>query len=240
MVLQEFKRKVKFFLKDIKRNLRLRGTTEEVFTRIYKRNRWRSKESRSGSGSELIYTTNLRNHLPELLKYYHVNRLLDAPCGDFNWMRHVIPSLDIEYFGGDIVNDLVKENQLKFGGEENVTFIQIDICNDPLPVADMMIVRDCLFHLSFVDIYHFFENFCSSDIGLLLTTTHLLSSGLNCDIKTGDYRPIYLFSSPFCFPPEPLRRIKDWVPPHPPREMCLFSKDQVSLVRKAMKIHLGL
>ena len=220
--------------------MRFRGTAEEVFTRIYKRNRWRSKESRSGQGSELIYTTNLRNHLPEILKNYHVYRLLDAPCGDFNWMHHVIPNLDVEYIGGDIVNDLVKENQLKFGGGKNVEFIQIDIRNDPLPVADLMIVRDCLFHLSFVDIYQFFENFCRSEIRLLLTTTHLPSSGLNSDIKTGDYRQIFLFSSPFCFPPEPLRRIVDWIPPYPPREMCLFTKEQVRLVRNSMKINLGL
>ena len=224
-------------VRTFRRNQRLRGSSEDVFTRIYQRKLWRGKESRSGRGSELSYTKNLRRELPGLVKQYEVARFLDAPCGDFNWMQHVVPGLGVEYVGGDIVKDLVERNQRKFGGPD-VSFRHMDVTCDPLPAADLMMVRDCLFHLCYSDIYRFLQNFCRSDIRLLLTTTHNPSDGENCDIKSGDFRHIHIFSPPFCFP-QPLHQIDDWVPPDPARKMCLFSAGQVAFARSAMKQTLG-
>ncbi len=221
-----------------KKRFRLRGTNEEVFTRIYNRKIWSGKETRSGIGSELTYTVSLRQQLPRLLKRYHVARILDAPCGDFNWMQHVVPELGIEYIGGDIVKEIVVRNQREFGGK-GVSFHHLDIVRDPLPASDLMMVRDCLFHFSYSDIYGFIENFCRSDVGLLLTTTHLPDDGENKDIVTGDWRFIHLFSPPYCFPQPPLQRVSDWVPPFPKREMCLFTKPQTEVARQAMKRFLG-
>ena len=218
--------------------LRLRGSSQNVFSRIYRKGGWGSKESSSGQGSELSYTANLRRELPALLKGYSVSRLLDAPCGDFNWMRHVVPGLGIEYIGGDIVEALVRRNQREFGAV-GVAFHHMDISSDPMPAADLMMVRDCLFHLSYSDIHRFLENFHRSGIGLLLTTTHLPPDGENSDIRTGDWRKIYLFAPPFCFPQEPLRRIEDWVPPHHRREMCLFTREQAAIALEAMSRNLG-
>ncbi|MCY4208388.1 MAG: hypothetical protein OXD29_10625 [Roseovarius sp.] len=99
-----------------KNRWRYRGSAEEVFTRIYKRNLWNSKESRSGPGSELQATKNLRHALPGLIKQYSVDRFLDVPCGDFNWMQHVLPGLHVDYIGGDIVAPLIMNNQNKWGG----------------------------------------------------------------------------------------------------------------------------
>ena len=219
-----------------KKSLKLRGTNEEIFTRQYKfsSRRWRLKETRCGVGSEISYTEGLREELPNLLKQYGITHVLDAPCGDFNWMQHVVPDLGVEYVGGDIVKEIVVRNQSRFGAE-GVSFRHLDIINDPLPATEFMIVRDCLFHFSYRDVYGFLENFCRSDIGLLLTTTHLPDDGENRDIRTGDGRLIHLFSPPFCFPQPPLERVRDWIPPHAEREMCLFNKPQVEAARKKMK-----
>ena len=223
----------------IKKRLRLRGTNEERFTRIYQRNSWGSRESRSGTGSELSTTVNLRLQLPMLLKSYGVTRILDAPCGDFNWMQHLVPvlaDLGVEYIGGDIVKEIAESNQQRFGAK-GVSFLNMDITRDSLPAVDLMMVRDCLIHLSFRDIHRFVENFCQSEIKLLLTTTVLPDDGENHDILTGDWRPIHLFSHPFNFPNDPLERIRDWEPPHPPdlrREMCMFTRSHVLLAREAM------
>ncbi len=239
MALRWLRDRTRPFRRKMQKKLQLRGSSEEVFSRIYRRNFWGSRESVSGSGSEISYTANLRRELPALLKDYGVSRFLDAPCGDFNWMSHVVPGLSIEYIGGDIVKGLVRRNRRKFGAA-NVQFRHMDITRDPLPAADLMMVRDCLFHLSYNDIYRFLENFRRSGIGLLLTTTHLPLDGDNSDIRTGDYRTIHLFASPFCFPQEPLRRIEDWIPPHPQREMCLFTQDQATVALEAMKCNLEL
>ena len=220
--------------KRLKKRLMYRGTHEEVFTRLYKRNVWGSKESVSGPGSELSYTECLRRQLPQLLRQYCVSRVLDAPCGDFNWMRHVVPDLGIEYIGGDIVKEIVVRNQQEFG-TNGVSFRQLDIVRDPLPASELMMVRDCLIHLSYREIYGFLVNFCQSNTGLLLTTTHLPDDGENSDIQTGDVRSIHLFSPPFCFPQPPLQRLNDWIPPHQEREMCLFTKSQAEVARQAMK-----
>ena len=209
-------------------------TSEQIFTEIYEHNGWGGEESRSGLGSELSYTEELRHKLPILLTQFGVTRILDAPCGDFNWMQHVVPRLGIEYIGGDIVKDMVVRNQQRFG-TSRISFRHLDIVKDPLPASDLMMVRDCLFHLSHDDIFTFLENFCSSDIDLLLTTTHLPADGDNYDVSTGGFRFIHLFSPPFFFPHPPLFRIEDWVPPYPEREMCLFSKPQVEVAREAMK-----
>ncbi len=224
MIVKLVRDRTRRFRRRVRKNLMLRGSREEVFSRIYRRNSWGSRESRSGQGSEVHYTENLRLELPNLIEAFRVAHVLDAPCGDFNWMRHVISGLNVNYVGGDIVKALVRRNN-EIYGSETISFRHMDITRDPLPASDLMIVRDCLFHFSYKDICLFLENFCRANIDLLLTTTHL-GPGENSDIRTGDWRMIYLFDSPFCFPGEPLRRIADYVPPHPPRELCLFTKAQ--------------
>jgi hypothetical protein len=53
--------------------------------------------------------------LPLLIEDIRVRSLLDAPCGDFNWMRHVKLRLR-EYIGVDVLSQLVARNQQNFGG----------------------------------------------------------------------------------------------------------------------------
>lgn len=201
---------------------------EAKFTHIYQSNYWSSKESASGEGSTLAYTANLRARLPDLFEQYSVRSVFDAPCGDFNWMRHVVGETGVEYIGGDIVLPLINSLNEKYR-IPNVRFIHIDLTRPAaFPTADLMICRDCLFHLSNDDIRRVLENFVSSQISYLLTTTHKNSGHFaNRDIPTGDFRFIDLFSAPYCFPGDALARIDDWHPPHPEREMCLWSRDQV-------------
>ena len=211
----------------------LRGSTEDRFTKIYNDNIWLSDESRSGEGSELEFTQNLRTHLPRLFQTYQIKTFLDAPCGDFNWMRHVVKDTGITYIGGDIVKEMVaKLNETD--SDARVSFQHLNIIQDALPAADMMMVRECLFHFSYRDTYLFLENFCRHDIPYLLTTTHQPGSFENMDIQTGDYRLINLFQAPYGFPDAPLEQIEDYIPPHAAREMCLFTRDQVIAARDVM------
>jgi hypothetical protein len=74
-------------VKDSCRALFLRRDAEVVFSEIYERNLWNDPESVSGRGSTLRRTTIIRRELPALLIDVGAKSLLDAPCGDFNWMR---------------------------------------------------------------------------------------------------------------------------------------------------------
>lgn len=216
----------------------MQGTPEERFTRIYESRAWSSKESLSGTGSEYQYTAKLRAAMPNLFDMFGIKTILDAPCGDFNWMRHVVLQTHIRYIGGDIVKSLISENNRQYGADD-VTFLHLDITSGELPKADMMMVRDCLFHLSYADNLAFLENFTTSGIPYLFTTTHKPRADFsNRDIATGDFRFIDLFASPFHFSPNPHFRVDDFPDGHHPREMCLFDREQVKAVAEAMRRNL--
>jgi len=167
-----------------------------VFNEIYHRNYWGSAESRSGPGSELKSTEKLREFLPRIWKKYNIKTVLDAPCGDYNWMR-AVDKTDIDYIGGDIVSDCVENNNKKYR-DGKVAFKVIDITKDELPKVDMVFCRDCLQHLSNEDVWKALKNFKKSGSSWLLTTSYPLTMK-NWDIQNGDYRPLNFLTVPFNF-----------------------------------------
>ncbi|HTR84577.1 MAG TPA: class I SAM-dependent methyltransferase [Reyranella sp.] len=209
---------------------RVRGldSAEDRFTAIYRINYWGNAESVSGGSSTLESTANLREGLPRLFEAFSVKSIFDAPCGDFNWMRHVLEGRDLDYVGGDIVKPLIDRNNARFANRR-VRFIQVDITRDDFPAVDLMICRDCLFHLSYADTIAALRNIVRANIPYLLTTTHM-NDGLlrNSDIRTGDYREIDLFQAPYSFPKDALFRIGEDPKRLRVREMCLWDKRQVA------------
>ena len=198
----------------------------EVFTGIYHRNIWKNRESASGHGSTLEYTKNVRAALPLIFEKLKIASIVDAPCGDFNWMRSV-PLQGVHYSGIDIVPSLIDQNNILYGSFD-ICFICADISRTTFPNADFLLCRDCLFHLSFADIRGFLQSFSRSKIKYLMTTTHKIPYLFrNYDIITGDFRAIDLFRPPFGFPRDVAFRVDDYLPPDPPREMCVWSAEQV-------------
>ena len=123
--------------------------------------------------------------------------LLDAPCGDFNWMQKV--NLDgIQYTGGDIVQTIIDQNNKKHKSDHH-HFKQLDLMSDNLGDADLLFCRDCLVHLSFADMYKILENVVDSNIKYIMTTTFPEQLS-NKDIVTGGWRPLNFNKPPFNFP----------------------------------------
>ena len=214
-----------------KKNVFSLSSIEERFSWIYQNNHWESNESGSGTGSTLIYTENIRKQIPILVSQYSIKKIFDAPCGDFHWMRHLLPELNVDYIGGDVVGSIIDPLNRKFH-DQRTSFIQIDLTKSIFPSADLMICRDCLFHLSYADARLLLENFINSDIKYLLTTTHkqkgIYRDFMNRDIQTGDFKLIDLFSSPYNFSDTPLVVIEDWLHPDPERQLCLWSRESVA------------
>ena len=175
---------------------------ERVFSRIHRHNLWGAKETVSGEGSTLARTAALRAQLPRLLKEIGAKSLLDAPCGDFNWMRQV-DLRGIDYTGVDIVSGIIQRNQELYGSPY-ITFAVVDITRGPLPRADVILCRDALDHLSLRRVRRAIANFKSSGSRYLLATTH--PSVQNTDIRNGQWRPLDLTKPPFSFS-QPLRTI---------------------------------
>lgn len=189
-----------------------------VFQRIHAENLWGDARSVSGSGSSPIGSAALRAQLPELFRAYGVRTVLDAPCGDFAWMCELVGHVD-RYTGLDIVPELVAGNAARYG-RSHVSFACADITADPLPVADLIICRDCFIHLPTRLIWRALENFCASGSRLVLLTSDA-NAGPYSDIAVGSFRPINLQAAPFCLP-EPLARIEENADG---RSLCLWDVD---------------
>lgn len=179
-------------------DLSLRMTSpEQVFTDIYRKNKWFGTDSVSGAGSDIVQTQRIMEAMPLLFHDLGVRSLLDVPCGDFFWMSKV--DLDgIDYLGGDIVADIVARNTAAHA-KPGVRFERIDLIRDALPKADVILVRDCLVHLSYENILRALRNISSSGSTYLLTTT--FPGRTNIDIPTGRWRPLDLEVPPFSLPP---------------------------------------
>lgn len=178
---------------------------EETFRKIYNTNHWSAKNSVSGAGSESSQTENLLIKLRSLIKKFGIKNLLDVPCGDFNWMKHLrVPELI--YTGGDILNEIINKNQTAYGSLKR-KFIHIDITSSRLPESDLLLCRDCLVHFSFDDIFKTLRNIKKYKIKYFLCTT-FPDCKMNEDIITGDWRPLNLCISPFFFP-EPVMLINE-------------------------------
>jgi SAM-dependent methyltransferase len=179
-----------------------------TFAPFYEENRWGDEESVSGPGSNLARTAKLRHELPSLLAEIKTRTLLDAPCGDFNWLQHTQLNVD-EYIGVDVVPELITRNQ-KLYANNQTRFAVLDLTRDKLPRADVILCRDCLIHFSYRHIAAAIRNFKRSGSTYLLTNSYPLWQA-NTNIRTGDFRPLNLALPPFNFPP-PLKQIDEKLP----------------------------
>lgn len=164
---------------------------KEVFEDIYQKKSW-SGESHSGPGSDLEQTRLVREGLGQVIDEYHVQSLLDVPCGDWFWMK----SMDLKgvtYVGGDIVEEIIRRNQQY--ASEQVSFQFLNLLEPGIPAHDLVFCRDCLVHFSYHDIYKALDNLKSSGSQYLLTTT--FPGRRNYNIITGNWRPIDLQAAPF-------------------------------------------
>ena len=210
--------------------LRKKQDLKKKFTLIFKFNYWSSTDSKSGTGSTIESTVNIRKNLDFVIKKFNIQKILDVPCGDFFWMRDFLKDQNVIYQGGDVVEELVLELKKNYEND-NKKFFNIDITKDRLPSADLLLCRDCFIHFSNEDIIKTLINFSESNINYFLVT-HTINDTLkkNEDIYTGEYRFIDLFSEPFnldqktltSFQDDPMKRqINDQ------KQMSLWTKSQI-------------
>ncbi|SHE55303.1 Methyltransferase domain-containing protein [Fodinibius roseus] len=175
-----------------------RLSMQDTFSEIHHKNHWKGEESLSGGGSSRDQTDILIKRLPKILREFNIDSMLDLPCGDFSWMKHLDLPPETSYIGADIVAELIADNKKKYAGGQR-RFTTLDITSDPLPEVDLLFCRDCLVHLSFADIRQALANIRSHEIPYLFTTTFPLCK-TNEDITTGDWRPLNLEAEPFDLP----------------------------------------
>jgi hypothetical protein len=129
--------------------------------------------------------------------------MIDLPCGDWNWMKEIDLS-NIEYYGFDIVEKLIKQNKQKYS---NINFKVKNGIKDDLPQVDLIMCRDLLQHLSIKEICNLLNNFIKSNSKYLLITRFDRCKE-NKDIEFDNYALRNLQLEPFNLP-EPLLVIED-------------------------------
>lgn len=195
---------------------------EERFAHTYSAHAW-GGSSPSGPGSSIHYTESLRTLLPTILRALKCRTLLDAPCGDLNWISNT--NLDgITYIGGDIVKILIDDLRSK---HPSWNLCVLDVTQQKLPDADFWLCRDIIFHLSNADIYRVLFNFIKSEIKYFATTHHP-QCGLteDCLSDPDSWRLVNLTGAPFHLP-QPLHTIWDAVDGFPPRWLAIWARDQI-------------
>ena len=196
----------------INKKILLTGNVKEVFDKIYIRNFWGSAESVSGPGSEALNTIKIRSKIISIIKKFRIKIIVDAPCGDFNYMKLInkkIKHKNIKYIGIDIVDKIIKINMKKYS-DKNIKFLSLNILDDPLPTCDLLICRDFLQHLSNQNILKFKKRLMNINFKYLLITSHQSKIFIeNQDIADGDFRHTNLLGAPLNFP-KPVMRIKDY------------------------------
>jgi hypothetical protein len=196
-------------LRDLLVELSIKNLSEKKrFELIYRSGYWKPffGGSLSGSGSNLNSTENIRRELPIFLSEFSIHSMLDLPCGDLYWMSQ-IDLQNLKYIGGDIVPDIIQENQANFA-ENNRNFMELNVIEDKLPTVDLIFVRDCLVHLEEQQIIDAIKNIVNSGSVYFSTTTYPKITENQKPVNKDRWRQLNLTLPPFSLP-EPIKYLDD-------------------------------
>jgi hypothetical protein len=168
-----------------------------AFTALWRDNGWGSSETRSGAGSTLAATETLRAHLSQLCRFLGIRQIVDAGCGDLNWMNRISETFDL-YLGLDVVPGIIEEMEALYGRRRGHFFAQRDLTQDDLPRADAILCRDVMTHLSNDQVKDALARIKASGARYLFATSY--GTEQNRDISGGDWRPLDLTKAPFDLP----------------------------------------
>jgi SAM-dependent methyltransferase len=131
----------------------------ETFTHIYDSGYWKHGQDigGAGTGSTASVTEAYRKFLQQFLADYNIQTVVDAGCGDWEFSK-LIDWDGVQYTGIDVVPSVVKSNR-KIYQKRNIHFIEGDAIHMNLPVADLLICKDVLQHLTNEDIFQFIRQF---------------------------------------------------------------------------------
>jgi len=163
-----------------------------VFQHIFTHRIWGTSPI-SGSGSMDSNTENLRSEFRATVDRLGIKSIFDGPCGDWTWMSQ-IDLQGIDYHGVDIVPDLVKSCRESYS-RDGVQFSVRDITSRPFPRVDLILIRDCLVHLSSDLVKKTIRLARMSDSRYLATT--FFPGAENTEIKNGEWRPLDPTRQPF-------------------------------------------
>ncbi len=154
-----------------------------------------------GSRSDFLIECGTINYISSLIDRHNIKSISDCPCGLFeNWIYLLnLQDREVDYKGYDINDLVIKRNSEKFS---YFNFLEFDMTKEILPKSDLIICRDCLFHLPNKFVISTLNNFkLSRSMYLLATEQRWLTQ--NRELTTDELlnesgnKPINLEIEPF-------------------------------------------
>jgi SAM-dependent methyltransferase len=182
-----------------------------IFDKIYREARWGGSLGGiySGSGSEMEVAEIYINVVVAFLKEIGCTSVVDIGCGDFRIGSKIAAEIS-RYIGADASCLVVERNHLLYS-KPGIEFVVCDAERDPLPLAQVCLIRQVLQHLSNASVKVILERLTHT-YDYVVVTEHLPSEnsllGYNFDKPTGDDirayygSGIYIDRPPFNFPVE--------------------------------------
>ena len=165
----------------------------QAFQTIYRTKAWGGRERifSSGDGSRGLVADKYCEWVIRFIKENHIQHVVDLGCGDFVVGQTIVDSTAICYTGIDIVPDLIAYLK-RTVHNSRVSFECCDIINDPLPKADLYLIRQVLQHLSNEQIAKVLRNLESASQILISEDVPIRPKTINRDKAHGpDVRSFY-------------------------------------------------
>jgi len=179
--------------------------TKDELTKMFGRAWSSGGETPCGQGSRLGNTVVMREALQQLLWKYGVRSIVDAGCGDFNWVKTLQLS-GITYQGYDVVDRRRRD----------LPFEVKDVITEGIPECDLVICKDVFIHWTNEMIMAALTNFRGRGKYLFAEST----PGLDNDkrvLKAGEFERVNLEGLPFnlgapmeIIPDRRFKRIYGW------------------------------
>lgn len=162
------------------------------FERVYATREWGKG---SGEGSKPKHTRGYVQFLQQFLKEHQIKSVVDMGCGDWQFSRF-IDWTGIDYQGFDLVKSVIATNQRRYG-KPNVKFTRYEGDFNQLPSADLLIAKDVLQHLSYLNIERFIPHMKRFSHCLITNCVNPHGPTVNKNILDGEFRYLDMRLSPF-------------------------------------------
>ena len=196
---------------------------EQIFTDIYKHKLWGTEGDGSGHGSSKVVATGASAIVYHLILSLGIHGMIDAPCGAMAWQSSLLHQISLQrpefrYLGIDIVKSVIDNNTRRFQKHtkngSSISFMHANLANKQawsFPEGyDLILCRDALQHLSYLDIWRVLLRFANSSSKYILLGSYPYGShycqyknnSTNTNLATpGTYFCINLQSPPFSLNP---------------------------------------
>jgi hypothetical protein len=160
----------------------------DAFDRVYAQAVWgESADEASGSGSYGTWASECVAFVESLVAAHGLRSAVGVGCGDFNVGARLCALFE-RYEALDVSRVIIERNRRRFGHLRNVRFSVVDATREPLPRADLVMVRQVLQHLSNAQIEPVLRNAQTCGARLIVVAEHAIEPSAvteyNVDLQT--------------------------------------------------------